>query len=161
MDKLREKIQALRAETEVANERADAAEDALKKLTDQQTEREQEFISLQNRIALLEAEADRRDNQLSEAKQIQKDSEASLNQSDVLAKKVDTLEDKLESTEIQLRDALENARKFDLENEKLQRVITQNEKEKERQELKYENLFKDFTEAKDELERMLASLGDL
>ncbi|KAJ2582123.1 tropomyosin-2 [Coemansia sp. RSA 1836] len=160
MDKLRE-IQALRAETEAANDRADAAEDALKKLDNQQTEREQEFISLQNRIALLEAEADRRDNQLSEAKQIQKDSEASLNQSDVLAKKVNTLEDKLEITETQLRDALENARKFDLENEKLQRTITQYEKERERSELKYENLFKDFTEAKDELERMLASLGDL
>ncbi|KAJ1657578.1 tropomyosin-2, partial [Coemansia sp. RSA 25] len=133
------KIQALRAETEAANDRADAAEDALKKLDNQQTEREQEFISLQNRIALLEAEADRRDNQLSEAKQIQKDSEASLNQSDVLAKKVNTLEDKLEITETQLRDALENARKFDLENEKLQRTITQYEKERERSELKYEN----------------------
>ncbi|KAJ2018284.1 tropomyosin-2 [Coemansia sp. RSA 376] len=161
MDKLRDKINSLRAEAEAANERADTAEDALKKFSNQQTEREQELVSLQNRIALLEAEADRRDAQLSEAKQLQKDSEATLNQSDVLVRKVDTLEDKLDSTETQLRDALENARRLDLENEKLQRTIIQHEKDKERLELKYENLHKDFAEAKDELERTLNSLSDL
>ncbi|KAJ2883074.1 hypothetical protein H4R27_003011 [Coemansia aciculifera] len=53
------------------------------------------------------------------------------------------------------------ARRLDLENEKLQRTILQNEKDKERLELKYENLLKDFAEAKDELERTLNSLSDL
>ncbi|KAJ2374542.1 tropomyosin-2 [Coemansia sp. RSA 2611] len=158
MDKLRDKINSLRAEAEAANGRADTAEDALKKFSILQTEREQELVSLQNRIALLEAEADRRDAQLSEAKQIQKDSEATLNQSDVLVRKVDTLEDKLDSAETQLRDALE---KLDLENEKLQRTLVQYEKDKERMELKYETLLKDFGDAKDELERTLNSLSDL
>ncbi|KAJ2491259.1 tropomyosin-2 [Coemansia sp. RSA 2050] len=161
MDKLRDKINSLRAEAEAANGRADTAEDALKKFSILQTEREQELVSLQNRIALLEAEADRRDAQLSEAKQLQKDSEATLNQSDVLVRKVETLEDKLDSAETQLRDALENARRLDLENEKLQRTLIQYEKDKERMEQKYEGLQKDFIEAKDELERTLNSLSDL
>ncbi|KAJ2003467.1 tropomyosin-2 [Coemansia thaxteri] len=161
MDKFREKLQTLRAEAEVANERADAAEYALKQLNDQQTEREQEFISLQNRIALLEAEADRRDTQLTEAKQIQKDSEATLNQSDVLVKKVDTLEEKLEKAENQLREALDDVRKLDLENEKLQRCITQHEKDKEAHEARYDELNDKYVTIKSELEETMRTLDEI
>ncbi|KAJ1965784.1 tropomyosin-2 [Dipsacomyces acuminosporus] len=161
MDKLREKINKLRGEADAANERADAAEQALKQLTDQQTEREQEFISLQNRIALLEEEAERRDSQLDEAKQLQKDSEASLNHGDVLSKKVDALEEKLEEAESQLREALENIRNLDLANENLQRRITQHEKDQEDAERKYEELNDKYLAVKAELEETIKTLEDI
>ncbi|KAJ2134053.1 tropomyosin-2 [Coemansia sp. RSA 678] len=107
MDKLREKLATLRAEIDAANERAETAEQALKQLEDQQTDRDQELISYQNRIRRLEDEAQMREDQLDEAKQFQRDNEATLNESDVLVKKVVTLEERFDDTESKLREALE------------------------------------------------------
>ncbi|KAI9504635.1 tropomyosin-2 [Coemansia spiralis] len=161
MDKHREKIAGLREEANAANERADSLERALKQLMDEQTEREQEIISLQNRITRLEEEAEVRESQLEEAKQIQKNSEATLNESDVVMRKVVTLQDTLEETETLLHEAREKASKLDLENEKLNRVIAQNEKNREDSEARYEELNEKYAGVKKELDEIIRSLDDM
>ncbi|KAJ1733169.1 tropomyosin-2 [Coemansia biformis] len=158
MEKLREKIGSLRAEIDAAVERAETAEHALKQLEDQQTERDQEVISYQNRIKRLEEEAQVREEQLDEAKQIQRASEASLNESDVLVKKVSSMEERLDETENQLREALEKIRAFDLENESLQRIITQHEKNKENLDQKHEELNEKYLSTKNELDETIKML---
>ncbi|KAJ2703954.1 tropomyosin-2 [Coemansia sp. IMI 203386] len=161
MEKLREKIASYRAESEAANDRADAAELALKQLLAQQTEREQDLISLQNRVQLLQEEADKREAQLDEAKQIQKDNAATLNQSDVVLKKANNLEEKIEALEIQLREATTTIQNLDLENEGLQRKLAQKEKNIEDAELKYEELMEKYQGIKNELEETLRTLDEI
>ncbi|KAJ2780818.1 tropomyosin-2 [Coemansia javaensis] len=175
MDKLREKIASLRAEIDAAVERAETAEQALKQLTDQQTERDQEVISYQNRIKRLEEEAQVREEQLDEAKQIQRDSEATLNESDAVLKKASSLEEKLDETENQLREALERQvrrpgpslgaphviRNYDLENENLERINTQLKKDMEAMELKYEEVSAKYKAAKDELDETIKTLESI
>ncbi|KAJ2888846.1 tropomyosin-2 [Coemansia asiatica] len=161
MDKLREKIALCRAETEAANDRADAAEQALKQLLAQQTEREQELISLQNRVQLLQEEADKREAQLDEAKQIQKDNAATLNQSDVVLRKANNLEEKIEALETELREATTTARNLDLENEGLQRKLAQKEKNLEDAELKYKELMEKYQAIKNELEETMRTLDEM
>ncbi|KAJ2594993.1 hypothetical protein GGF39_004002 [Coemansia sp. RSA 1721] len=153
MEKLRE--------SEAANDRADAAELALKQLLAQQTEREQDLISLQNRVQLLQEEADKREAQLDEAKQIQKDNAATLNQSDVVLKKANNLEEKIEALEIQLREATTTIQNLDLENEGLQRKLAQKEKNIEDAELKYEELMEKYQGIKNELEETLRTLDEI
>ncbi|KAJ2638452.1 hypothetical protein GGF40_001641 [Coemansia sp. RSA 1286] len=153
MEKLRE--------SEAANDRADAAELALKQLLAQQTEREQDLISLQNRVQLLQEEADKREAQLDEAKQIQKDNAATLNQSDVVLKKANNLEEKIEALEIQLREATTTVQNLDLENEGLQRKLAQKEKNIEDAELKYEELMEKYQGIKNELEETLRTLDEI
>ncbi|KAJ1647547.1 tropomyosin-2 [Coemansia asiatica] len=153
MDKLRE--------TEAANDRADAAEQALKQLLAQQTEREQELISLQNRVQLLQEEADKREAQLDEAKQIQKDNAATLNQSDVVLRKANNLEEKIEALETELREATTTARNLDLENEGLQRKLAQKEKNLEDAELKYKELMEKYQAIKNELEETMRTLDEM
>ncbi|KAJ1859383.1 tropomyosin-2 [Coemansia sp. RSA 1822] len=161
MEKLREKLATLRAEIDAANERADTAEQALKQLEDQQTDRDQELISYQNRIRRLEDEAQMREDQLDEAKQFQRDNEATLNESDVLVKKVTTLEERFDDTESKLREALEKIRAYDLENEGLQRTITQYEKDKEIAEQKYEEMNEKYLASKSELDETIKMLESM
>ncbi|KAJ2361575.1 hypothetical protein IW150_007210, partial [Coemansia sp. RSA 2607] len=134
---------------------------ALKQTLAQQTEREQELISLQNRVHLLEEEADKREAQLDEAKQIQKDNAATLNHSDVVLKKANTLEEKIEALELQLREATTTVHNLDLENESLQRKLAQKEKNLEDAELKYEELNEKYMGVKNELEETIRSLDDI
>ncbi|KAJ1889891.1 tropomyosin-2 [Kickxella alabastrina] len=161
MDKAREKINAYRAEAEAANERAEAADQQLKLVLAQQTEREQELISLQNRVQLLEEEADKRDAQLAEAKQIQQDNAATLNQSDIVLKNANTQEEKIDNLEIQLREATKNIQELDLLNEGLQRKLTQKEKDVETAETEYETLKETYTALKNEFEEAMRSLDEM
>ncbi|KAJ1889789.1 tropomyosin-2 [Kickxella alabastrina] len=161
MDKAREKINAYRAEAEAANERAEAADQQLKLVLAQQTEREQELISLQNRVQLLEEEADKRDAQLAEAKQIQQDNAATLNQSDIVLKNANTQEERIDNLEIQLREAIKNAQELDLLNEGLQRRLTQKEKDLETAETEYETLKETYTALKNEFEEAMRSLDEM
>ncbi|KAJ1770764.1 tropomyosin-2 [Coemansia sp. RSA 1843] len=158
MEKLREKISSLREEANVAHERADSLDATVKQLMDERTEREQEIISLQNRITRLEEEAEVRETQLDEAKEIQKNSVASLNESDVIMKKVDTLQEKYDELEIQLR---ESQKELDLENEKLNRIITQDEKDREDADKRYEELNEKYMSIKAELEETMKALDDI
>ncbi|KAJ1951194.1 hypothetical protein DL89DRAFT_320111 [Linderina pennispora] len=161
MDKLREKMNLFKEQIEKLTDDLEASESANKQLIDQQTEREQEFISYQNRISVLEEELERKEAQLEEAKQLQKDSEASLNQGDVMSKRVDILEEKLEEAETQLRAALEENRNLDLTVESLQRRITQNEKDAEIAETKYEELNEKYLAVKADLDETIKTLEEL
>ncbi|KAJ2724952.1 tropomyosin-2 [Coemansia sp. Benny D115] len=161
MDQVRSKFAALRAEADAANERAEAAEKAQKELVEQQTEREQEIISLQNRVQLLEEEADRRDAQLAEAKQIQQDNAATLNQSDLVLKNATNQEEKIDALETQLREANKTINDLDLANEDLQRKLTQKEKDLEKAEVDYEALKEKYVELKTEFENAMKEFEDI
>ncbi|KAJ1951400.1 tropomyosin-2 [Linderina macrospora] len=161
MDKLREKMNQFKEQIEKLSDDLEASEAANKQLIDQQTEREQEFISFQNRISVLEEELERKEAQLEEAKQLQKDSEASLNHGDVLSKRVEVLEEKLEEAETQLRAALDENRNLDLTVEGLQRRITQNEKDAEIAENKYEELNEKYLAVKHDLDETIKTLEEL
>ncbi|KAJ2526948.1 tropomyosin-2 [Coemansia sp. RSA 1935] len=102
-----------------------------------------------------------REDQLDEAKQFQRDNEATLNESDVLVKKVVTLEERFDDTESKLREALEKIRAYDLENEGLQRTITQHEKDKEIAEQKYEEMKEKYLASKGELDETIKMLESM
>ncbi|PVV01274.1 hypothetical protein BB560_004313 [Smittium megazygosporum] len=161
MDKLKDKINSIRLEAEAASARADAAEAALKQLNDQQVEREQEIISLQNRIAMLEEEIERKDERIVEIKQLADDHETSKSAGDVLTKRIDMLEEKLETSESELQQTKEKLRNLDVKSENLERTVAQMEADKAAQEARYEELNEKYLKIKEEHEETLKALEEL
>ncbi|KAJ2717321.1 tropomyosin-2 [Coemansia spiralis] len=71
------------------------------------------------------------------------------------------MEEKLDNTENQLREALEKIRAFDLENENLQRIITQHEKDKEILEQKHDEISEKYMTTKNELDETIKMLESI
>ncbi|OMJ26863.1 putative asparagine-tRNA ligase, mitochondrial [Smittium culicis] len=159
MDKLKEKISNIRLEADAASARADAAELALKQINEQQIEREQEIISLQNRITLLEDELDRKESRIAEAKQLAEDHESTRDASDVLNKRIHLLEEKLETAELELQQTKE--KNMDVKTESLERTIAQFENERVDSESRYEALNEKYLKSKADLEETMKFLEDI
>ncbi|OMJ23703.1 putative asparagine-tRNA ligase, mitochondrial [Smittium culicis] len=159
MDKLKEKISNIRLEADAASARADAAELALKQINEQQIEREQEIISLQNRITLLEDELDRKESRIAEAKQLAEDHESTRDASDVLNKRIHLLEEKLETAELELQQTKE--KNMDVKTESLERTIAQFENERVDSEARYEALNEKYLKSKADLEETMKFLEDI
>ncbi|OLY79722.1 Tropomyosin-2 [Smittium mucronatum] len=161
MDKLKEKISNIRLEADAAAARADAAELALKQLNEQQNEREQEIISLQNRISLLEDELDRKEAKISEAKKMAEDVENSRDASDVLTRRINIVEEKLEAAESELQESKEKLRNMDIKTESLERTIVQLENERAESDVRYEELNEKYLKSKADLEETMKFLEDM
>ncbi|CAB4421928.1 unnamed protein product [Rhizophagus irregularis] len=76
MDKFKEKINSLRAEADASVLRAENAEAELKKAKEDIIVKEQEIISLTNKISLLEAEVERADKKISDLKSAKEEEES-------------------------------------------------------------------------------------
>ncbi|ORX82159.1 hypothetical protein K493DRAFT_292447 [Basidiobolus meristosporus CBS 931.73] len=161
MEKFKEKINALRAEVDTANARADEAESALKRLNDSQNDRDQEIIGLQNKIQLLEEELEKAEGRIHDAKVLKEEDEQNRNHGETLVKKINLLETQLETAENNLRETTEKLRQVDLKAEQSERRVQQLEAEKVEMESKLEHLEEQYRSVKAELDETLKSLEDL
>ncbi|PVU90026.1 hypothetical protein BB561_005053 [Smittium simulii] len=161
MEKLKDKINSIRLEAEAASTRADAAETALKQLSDQQVEREQEIISLQNKVTMLEEDLERKEERITEAKQLVAESETSKTAGDALSRRINMLEEKLEETERELQQTKEQLRNIDIKSETLERTVAQMETDKAAQEAKYDEINEKYLKLREEHEETLKALDDL
>ncbi|KAK9718826.1 tropomyosin-2 [Basidiobolus ranarum] len=161
MEKFKEKLNALRAEVDLANARADEAESSLKKLNDSQNDRDQEIIGLQNKIQLLEEELEKAEGKLQDAKVLKEEDEQNRNYGENLLKKINLLEVQLETTENNLRETTEKLRQVDLKAEQAERRVQQLETEKVEMEGKLESLEEQYRNVKAELDETLKSLEEL
>lgn len=80
------------------------AEAANKKLQHELMTKDQEIVSLQHRIANLEADLDKAEQKLTEAKGATEDVEGHRTENEILKRKVDKLEEDLDNQERQLRE---------------------------------------------------------
>jgi len=107
MDKIKEKLSALRAETDAANERSEEAKGKSKQLEQEAIGKEQEIASLQHRNQLLEAEVEKLEGLLKEAKAAADDGAAHGHQNESLMRKVQLLEEENEQSDRNLRETTE------------------------------------------------------
>ncbi|KAJ1502043.1 hypothetical protein HMI54_009384 [Coelomomyces lativittatus] len=107
MDKVKEKVNALRTEADDANRRAEDAEMHLKKSKELLAMKENEVNTLNNKIALLQLDLERAEKRIDQVKvqnQVESDTKNSM---DTFSRKCTLLEEKLSSVEINLKTALE------------------------------------------------------
>ncbi|KAF9207999.1 hypothetical protein BGZ49_010030, partial [Haplosporangium sp. Z 27] len=107
MDKFKEKLAALREEVNIATARADTAEAEVKRLQDEQIQKDHEITSLKNKLQLTEAELEKAENKMVEAKLNLDEGETTKTVGEGLARKVSLLEAELDTAERDLRDTAE------------------------------------------------------
>ncbi|KAJ1987821.1 tropomyosin-2 [Dimargaris cristalligena] len=161
MEKLSKKIQSLREECEAATLRADTAEASVKVLTESQMDRDQEIVSFQNKVALLEEQLDTAELKLREAKVAADEDELTRSAHDELVRKVQVLEETLETRELELKETREQLRTVDVKAEHLERTVQKMESERDESDARYEELNQKYLATKAEFEATIKALDDM
>jgi tropomyosin len=97
----------LRFEADNAVTRAEDAEEKLKKYDQLLLEKDQEITSMNHKISVLEAELDKVDNKLAEAKASQDEGESLKSGNENLTRKVALLEEELDAAEKNVKETME------------------------------------------------------
>ena len=102
-----QKLAALRAEADVAVERAEHAEAQNKKYEQDILQKDQEITSLNHRIGVLDAELEKAEAKLKETKAAAMEGEHSKSTNDGLLRKVQLLEEELDAAEKNVKETVE------------------------------------------------------
>ncbi|KAJ1649109.1 tropomyosin-2 [Dispira simplex] len=124
-------------------------------------ERDQEIISFQNRVTLLEEQLETAEQRLEEAKVAAMEDEHNRSSHDELVRKVQQLEEDLEKREQELKDTRDQLRTVDVKAEHLERTITKMEAERDEMDHRYEELNQKYLANKAEFEATLKALDDM
>jgi tropomyosin len=106
-DSFSKKLAALRAEADTAVERAEAAEDKNKKLEQLLLERDQDITSLNHKLEVLANSLDGSEEKLAATKSALEEAERGKATNDSLTRKIELLEDELDTAEKNLKETVE------------------------------------------------------
>ncbi|KAG9079553.1 hypothetical protein FRC06_007664, partial [Ceratobasidium sp. 370] len=138
MDRIKARMEQLRKEADDAIERADAAAAKNKKLEQDLLTKEQENTSFEHKISVLEAEVEKLEQRLQEAKAAGDQGASTRTEADNLTRKVQLLEEELDAAEKNVKETVEKLRQVDVKAEHFERQVQALEKEKDQLETKYE-----------------------
>jgi len=158
MEKIKEKLNALRTEADAAVDRAEAAEAKNKQLDQVLLQREQEITSLQHRLDVANAEIDKLDGKLTEAKHHGEEGDSAKSTADNLQRKIQVLEDELDNAEKNLKETVEKLRQVDIKAEHYERQVHRAEQERDAMEKKYEDTLAKYQKSKQELDELVATM---
>ncbi|KAJ3344340.1 hypothetical protein HDU93_000130 [Gonapodya sp. JEL0774] len=161
MDKIKEKLEKLRIESEATNARANKAEDMVKMLNDELGKKEVEINGLKNKISLLETEIQRAEKRIDDLKSTHAEAEKGSAQGESLQRKLTLLEAQIEDKERIAKEAVEKYRASELKAEHAERRAAQLEKERDSIENKLNETNHKYEETKKELEQTLKELEGL
>jgi tropomyosin len=158
MEKIKEKMNALRAEADAAVTRAETAEAQNKKWEQQLLEKEQFITSLNVQIARLDTELQATEDKLAQAKTAQEDGEHSKTTNDSLARKIVLLEEELDAAEKNVKETTEKLRQVDVKAEHFERQVQRAEQERDQWEEKYEAMQTKYKNSQSELDELMKSM---
>ncbi|KAF9100200.1 hypothetical protein BGX23_004028 [Mortierella sp. AD031] len=161
MDKFKEKIASVRAELEAALTRAETTESEVKRLTDENVQKDQEITSLKTKIQFAEDQIAECETRISDAKSGLDEGESAKMAGEGLSRKVALLEAELEAAERNLGEASEKLRQMDIKAEQYERKAQQLEDENSASESKVDELVIQYNTAKADLEETYKGIQDL
>ncbi|KAI8985554.1 tropomyosin like-domain-containing protein [Trametes punicea] len=138
MEKIKERLQSLRAEADNAIARAEEAEAKNKKYEQLLLEKEQEIASLNHKISVLDSDLEKAEAKVAELKAANEDGEQNKTANEGLQRKVQLLEEELDAAEKNLKEAMDKLRQVDVKAEHFERQVTRLEQERDQWEKKYE-----------------------
>ncbi|KAI9026492.1 tropomyosin [Phycomyces nitens] len=156
MDKIREKINNLRAEVEAAQAKGDEYESEFKRLSQDQLQREHDISSLTNKNRNLEVELKETIDKMMALKGLEEDDNLLKKEKDTAQRKISLLEQELENSDKSLRETTKNFREADVKAEHFERKMQQLENMVVNQERKNEEL----TLKNQELQKLLDEFND-
>ena len=102
-----QKLNQLRSEADAALLRAEEAEAKNKKYEQEILQKDQEITSLNHKLSVLDAELEKTESALAEAKTAQADGESNKTQNEALLRKVQLLEEELDTAEKNVKETTE------------------------------------------------------
>ncbi|KAJ6139363.1 hypothetical protein N7471_005849 [Penicillium samsonianum] len=161
MDKIRERMVALRAEADEAHELVDELKAKVKTLEQENLSKEQEITSLNHRNQLLEEEVEKAETALKEAKEAAGQSLQHDTQNEALQRRVQLLEEEAEENDKTLRETNEKLRQTDIKAGHYERKVQALEDQHAKLEQRYEDAIKEHSTVKKELDDLASQMADI
>ncbi|KAF9955502.1 hypothetical protein BGZ72_003668 [Mortierella alpina] len=161
MDKFKEKLAGVRAELDAAIARTDVAEAEVKRLQDDNTQKDHEITSLKNKLVLAEEHLSKAEERIAENKLNLDEGETTKTVGEGLMRKVSLLETELDAAERNLRETTEKLRLMDIKAEQFERKVQQLEGDKTAYELKIEELNEKYSTVQEEMQKTLDGLAEM
>ncbi|KAE9966423.1 hypothetical protein BLS_007020 [Venturia inaequalis] len=161
MDAIKNKMSALRIEADESAALAEELKAKVKTLEQENLAKEQEITSLSHKNQLLEADVDKLETQLKDAKDAvdQGATHGSANES--LTRRIQLLEEEAEQADRNLREINEKHRQTDVKAGHYERKVQALEQSNTQWETKYEEMAKKYAETKKELDDFVAEIGNI
>jgi len=161
MEKIKEKLNALRAEADANVDRAEQAEALNKKFEQEILQKDQEIISLQHKLSVIDAELEKAESKLADAKVAREEGDASKSTNENLTRKIQLLEEELDTAEKNVKETVEKLRQVDVKAEHFERQVQRLEQERDQWEKKYEDAQDKYQQSKKELDELVHSMEGL
>ncbi|KAI0305978.1 tropomyosin [Multifurca ochricompacta] len=161
MDKIKEKLAALRAEADVAIERAEKAEAKNKKYEEDLLQKDQEITSLTHKLSVLDSDLDKAESNLADHKRALAEGESDKSTKDTLTRKIQLLEEELDAAEKNAKETVDKLRQVDVKAEHFERQVQRLEQERDLWEKKYEEAQTKYRDSKAELDELVANMEGL
>ncbi|KAH9989879.1 tropomyosin, partial [Russula vinacea] len=124
-------------------------------------QKEQEITSLNHRLNVYEQDLDKSESKLAEAKASLSDAESGKTTNEGLMRKVQLLEDELDTAEKNLKETVEKLRQVDIKAEHFERQVQRVEQERDTWTNKYEEMETKHRKSKAELDELVANMEGL
>ncbi|KZV94604.1 hypothetical protein EXIGLDRAFT_505890 [Exidia glandulosa HHB12029] len=158
MDKIRERLAQLRQEADNAVARAEAAEAKNKKYEQDILQKDQEILSLQHKLSILDADLEKAEGKLNEHKTLLADADGSRSTNENLTRKIQLLEEELDAAEKNAKETVEKLRQVDVKAEHFERQVQRLEQERDHWEKKYEEAQEKYSDSKKELDELVRNM---
>ncbi|KAJ6614157.1 tropomyosin [Mycena sp. CBHHK59/15] len=160
-DRIREKMNQLRIEADVAVARAEDAEAKNKKYEQMLLDKDHEITSLQVKLSHLDADLEKAESSIADSKVAREEGETSKTTNEGLVRKIQLLEEELDAAEKNVKETVEKLRQVDVKAEHFERQVQRVEQERDMWEKKYEEAQTKYRESKAELDELVATMEGL
>jgi len=160
-DKIRDKLNSLRAEADTAITRAEEAEAKNKQYEQVILEKDQAITSLSHKLALLDTDLEKTEAKLAELKSAHDVDQQSQTTNEGLVRKIQLLEEELDAAEKNVKETVEKLRQVDVKAEHFERQVQRAEQERDLWEKKYEESQAKYQGTKKELDELVLQMESL
>ncbi|KOS18005.1 Tropomyosin-2 [Escovopsis weberi] len=161
MERIKERMAALRLETDEAMAKAEEYHAKVKLLEQENLTKEQEITSLQHKNSLLESHIEKQEESIKNFKKVADDSQQHGTHNETLQRRIQLLEDEAEEADKNLRECNEKLRQTDVKAGHYERKVQALEAEREQQDKKYEELDVKYKQLQKDVEELQTEIGNM
>ncbi|KKY14974.1 putative tropomyosin [Phaeomoniella chlamydospora] len=158
---IQKKMNALRIEADENQAKVEELQAKIKTLEQENLQKEQDITSLTHRNGLLEAEVEKLESGIKEAKAEAGSSSHHATQNETLQRRLQLLEDEAEEADKTLRETNEKLRQTDVKAGHYERKVQALESARDQWESKYEEMAKKYADLQKELQELEVSMGNI
>jgi len=161
MDRIKERLNALRIEADEAGAKVEELQKSVKVLEQENLQKEHEITSLTHKNNQLEADVEKLEGQIKDAKVLGDEGTQHATQNETLQRRLQLLEEEAEEADKNLRETNDKLRQTDVKAGHFERKVQALEAERDNWETKYEEMAKKYADVQKELEDFQQEISNI